>query len=172
MTPRAKKPTRKELARPHALGPLIAERTLTVAGHDDSFVHVRVGKPRKDSATGDYFCPFSIKGLHPQRVHEAWGMDSMQALQNALQAIRIELAPHADRLRWEGGQDGWLGFPKVIPDLFGPAFIQRLEKLVDRETDRFARSLEEASRRAEQPGRGKKKPPPTSSARRTRPARG
>lgn len=103
-----------------------------------------------------YFCPFSLKGLHTQRVHEAWGMDSMQALQNALQAIRVELAPHADSLRWEGGQDGWLGFPKVIPDLFGPAFTQRLEKMVDRETDRFARSLEEASRRAEPAARGKR----------------
>ncbi|WNG41684.1 hypothetical protein F0U61_54405 [Archangium violaceum] len=82
-------------------------------------------------------------------------MDSMQALQNALQAIRIELAPHADSLRWEGGQEGWLGFPKVIPDIFGPAFTQHLVKVVDREVDRFARSLEEASRRAEPSGRGK-----------------
>ncbi|HEX5748058.1 MAG TPA: hypothetical protein VFZ09_17585 [Archangium sp.] len=83
-------------------------------------------------------------------------MDSMQALQNALQAIRLELTPHADTLSWAGGQDGWLGFPKVIPDLFGPAFTLRLEKMVEKETDRFARTLESTHRRAGQPAHGKR----------------
>jgi len=71
----------------------------------------------------------------------------MQALQNALQAIRLALAPHASSLKWEGGQDGWLGFPKVIPDLFGTTFTQRLETMVDREVERFARTQEAAHRR-------------------------
>lgn len=48
----------------------------------------------------------------------------MQALQNALQAVRLELALHADCMRWEGGQNSWLGFPKTIPDLFGPQFTR------------------------------------------------
>ena len=84
-------------------------------------------------------------------------MDSMQALQNALQAIRLELTPHAKALSWTGGQDGWLGFPKVIPDLFGPTFSLRLEKLVDQETDRFARALESAHRRSRAPSSNKKR---------------
>lgn len=151
MASRAKKPTtRKAAARPRALGVLIAERILTGIEGNEPRVRIRLGKPRKDRVTGDYFCPFSLQGLREQRVHEAWGMDSLQALQNALQAIRVELAPHAGTLSWEGGMDGWLGFPKAIPDLFGPAFTLRLEKLVDRETDRFARSLESAHRRTEQ----------------------
>ncbi|PTL76612.1 hypothetical protein [Vitiosangium sp. GDMCC 1.1324] len=146
MAPRAKKPTTQK-DKPQVRGPFIAERTLTDIERDGSSVRIRIRKPRKDPATGDYSCSFSIEGLGAQRVHDAWGMDSMQALQNAFQAIRIELAPHAHRLRWAGGQDGWLGFPKVIPDIFGPSFTQRLEGLVERETHRFARRLESASRR-------------------------
>jgi len=127
----------------------MAERTLTRAGLEDALVHIRVGRPRKDRATGDYFCPFSLEGLGNRTNHEAWGIDSMQALQNALQAIRLALAPHVSSLKWEGGQDGWLGFTKAIPDLFGPTFTQRLEGMVDREVERFARTQEAAHRRTQ-----------------------
>jgi uncharacterized protein DUF6968 len=135
----------------------MAERLLAIVEHG-ALVRIRIGKPRKDRATGDYFCPFSIEGLGAQKAREAWGIDSMQALQNALQAIRLELAPHANTLSWVGGQDGWLGFPKVIPDLFGPKFTRRLEALVDRETDRFARALEATSRHEEtEPAGGRRR---------------
>lgn len=158
MATRAKRPTtKKKSAGPRALGTVIAERTLTVAGQGDSSARIRIGKPRKDRATGDYFCPYALEGLGDQKASEAWGMDSMQALQNALQSIRLELTPHARNLSWAGGQEGWLGFPKVIPDLFGPMFTLRLEKLVDRETDRFARSLESAHRRNAAPSSNKRR---------------
>ncbi|HZI03274.1 MAG TPA: hypothetical protein VEZ71_04595, partial [Archangium sp.] len=140
-----------------ALGTVIAERTLTIVGQEDSSARIRIGKPRKDRATGDYFCPYTLEGLGDRTIREAWGMDSIQALQNALQAIRLELAPHTNTLSWTGGQDGWLGFPKVIPDLFGPAFSLRLEKLVDQETDRFARSLESTHRRNRAPSSNEKR---------------
>jgi hypothetical protein len=69
-----------------------------------------------------------------------------------MQAIRKVLLPHAKRLRWVGSQPGGLGFPMAIPEIFGVEFSQRLEGMVQRETDRFGRSLERASRRAvEQP---------------------
>ncbi|WNG62379.1 hypothetical protein F0U59_52550 [Archangium gephyra] len=152
MNTRAKKSTtKKQATKPRALGTVIAERTLTVDGQGNSSVWIRIGKPRKNRTTGDYFCPYTFEGLGDREVREAWGMDSIQALQNTLQAIRLELAPHADKLSWAGGQEGWLGFPKVIPDIFGPVFALRLEKMVERETDRFARALESTHRRAGQP---------------------
>lgn len=158
MVTRAKRPnTKKTSAGPRALGTVIAERTLTVVGQGDSSARIRIGKPRKDRTTGDYFCPYTLEGIGDSKVREAWGMDSMQALQNALQAIRLDLTPHTNTLSWAGGQDGWLGFPKVIPDLFGPAFTLRLEKLVDRETDRFARSLESPHRRNAAPSSNKRR---------------
>jgi hypothetical protein len=64
----------------------------------------------------------------------------------ALQAIRVELEPHAATLSWVGGAQGSLGFPRVIPELFGVDLSRRLERMVDRETDRFARSLESRAR--------------------------
>src|SRR3712207_1676313 len=158
MATRAKRPTtKKKSARPRMLGTVIAERTLTVVGQGDSSARIRIGKPRKDRTTGDYFCPYTLEGLGDQKASEAWGMDSMQALQNALQGIRLALTPHANTLSWAGGQEGWLGFPKVIPDLFGPTFTLRLEKLVERETDRFARALETAHQRGRPPSSNKTK---------------
>lgn len=157
MATRAKSATtKKRSAGLRALGTVIAERTLTVGGQRGSSARIRIGKPRKDRATGDYFCPYTLEGLGDRKVHEAWGVDSIQALQNALQAIRLELTPHASTLSWAGGEDGWLGFPKMIPDLFGPTFSLRLEKLVDRETDRFARALESTHHRVGQPGQRKR----------------
>lgn len=147
MATRAKRtPPKKKAAVSRARSQVIAERILTV-GRSDSTVHVRVEKPRKDRGTGDYVCRVSIEGALGAKQREAWGVDSMQALHNALQSIRAELAPHADELSWAGGQDGWLGFPKMIPDVFGPAFTTHLEALVDRETERFARAVEADSQR-------------------------
>jgi hypothetical protein len=158
MATRAKKPvTKKKEALSRALGTVIAERSLMIVGQGDSLARIRIGKPRKDRATGDSFCPFILEGIGEQKVRRAWGIDSMQALQNALQAVRLELAPHAEDLEWEGGQDGGLGFPKTIPDLFGPTFTRHLEGLMDREVDRFARTLEATHRRTGSAG-GKKRP--------------
>jgi hypothetical protein len=129
-----------------SLGPIIAERILTVVG-SKAHVHVRLGKPKKDRISGDYNCPFIIDGLGESKVQQASGIDAMQALQLAMQAIRKALLPHSKRLRWEGSQPGGLGFPMTIPEVFGVKFSQQLEGLVQRETDRFGRSLEKASRR-------------------------
>jgi hypothetical protein len=146
MSTRVKKPaTKKDAAMSRVLGTVIAERTLTRVEHANALVRIRIGRPRKERATGDYICPVAIEGIGDRKLCQAHGIDSMQALQNALQAIRLELAPHTSSLSWAGGQEGWLGFPKVIPDLFGPKFTQRVEGLVDREVDRFARSLEATS---------------------------
>lgn len=130
-----------------ALGPIVAERILARAGRADSLVRVLVGKPKKDRASDNYFCPYRIEGLGREQVQQAWGVDAIQALQSAMQAIRVELEPHAEGLEWLGGQGGTLGFPKMIPDAFGPKLSRRLEKLVDRETDRHARALMRAGRR-------------------------
>lgn len=146
MASRTLRPAKKKAAPSRPLGTIIAERRLTLVGDGRASLRIRVGKPRKDRATGDFFCPYSIDGLGDGQVGQAWGIDSMQALQNVHQAIRVELEPHAGTVQWEGGQEGWLGFPKVIPSLFGPEFTRHLEHLVERETDRFARNLERSSK--------------------------
>jgi hypothetical protein len=131
----------------------MAERVLRVVGSRESTVRVRLGRPRRDRSSGDYFCPFAIEGLEEDTVHQAWGMDSMQALQSAMQAIRLVLAPHTKRLRWDGREQGSLGFPMAIPEIFGVRFSRRLERMVEQETNRFGRSLERAGR-----GRSSRRP--------------
>lgn len=136
------------------LGTVIAVRQLAIAGAPEASVRVRLGKPRKDRATGDYFCPFVIQGLGKEEVQQAWGIDSMQALQSAMQAIRFALAPHAKKLAWVGSPADGLGFPMTIPELFGTKFSRRLEGLVERETNRFGRALERAHKQRAAKGRG------------------
>jgi hypothetical protein len=140
-------PEGRRLSVATALGTILAERTLTLAGSKKR-VHVRLGRPKKDRLGGDYTCPFIIKGLGKSAVQQASGIDSMQALQLAMQAVRKALLPYAKQLRWVGSEAGSLGFPMAIPEIFGVKFSQRLEGIVQRETDRFGRSLERAGRRA------------------------
>lgn len=126
------------------LGTVVAERILRIVGPHEATVRIRFGKPRKDRSSGDFFCPFLIEGLEEETVRQAWGMDSMQALQSAMQAVRLALAPHARRLKWDGGAQGTLGFPMAVPDLFGARFSRRLERIVERETNQHGRALERA----------------------------
>jgi hypothetical protein len=130
-----------------SFGTIVAERTLTLVGRTAAQVRIIIGKPRKDRRSSDYCCPYRLEGMGDGRVQESWGVDSVQALQLAMQAIRVQLEPHSDSLEWLGGQGGSLGFPKVIPDVLGPKLTRRLEKLVERELDRHARTLERRGRR-------------------------
>jgi hypothetical protein len=129
-----------------SVGTIVAERTLTLVGRAAAQVRVVIGKPRKDRGSSDYFCPYRLEGMGEGQPQQAWGVDSVQALQSAMQAIRVQLEPHTDNLQWLGGRGGSLGFPKVIPDVLGPKLTRRLEKMVERELDRHARMLERRSR--------------------------
>lgn len=72
MATSAKRPTTKKKSEgPRALGTVIAERTLMVGWQGDSSARIRIGKPRKDRATGDYFCPYTLEGLGDRTVREA-----------------------------------------------------------------------------------------------------
>jgi hypothetical protein len=154
----------RRLSMPSTLGIVIAERTLTTAG-SKARVRVLLGRPKKDRFGGDYTCPFVIEGLGESTVRQASGIDSMQALQFAMQAIRKALIPHAKQLRWVGSEPGGLGFPMAIPEIFGVEFSQRLEDMVQRATDHFGQSLERSSRR------NTKHPPPASLKTKTRSGR-
>lgn len=130
-----------------SFGTIVAERTLTLVGRTAAQVRVIIGKPKKDRGSSDYFCPYRLEGIGEGQLQQAWGVDSVQALQSAMQAIRVQLESHTNELEWLGGRGGSLGFPKVIPDVFGPKLTLRLEKMVERELDRHARTLERRSRR-------------------------
>lgn len=85
-----------------SLGVVVAERTLTLVGRPSARVLIVVGKPRKDRRSGDAFCPYRIEGVGDEQLQQAGGIDSVQALQSAMQAVRAQLEPHADKLEWAG----------------------------------------------------------------------
>lgn len=69
----------------------------------------------------------------------------MQAFQLALEAVRLELEPHATALSWYG-EPGETGFPQYVPYTFGGRFRKRLEAIVHREVEREAARLERRSK--------------------------
>lgn len=96
------------------LGDVVAQRELEVDGGAGRAV-VRVGRPAPDPREGgDWRCPFQIVGLGDEAVHEAFGIDGVQALQLCFQMIDIHLASErrGRKLTWLGGQD--LGFFPIV----------------------------------------------------------
>lgn len=94
-----------------ALSKIIGSRVLTAgSGKHKRRVTVRLGVPRRFK--GGYRCHYQIKGLGDDSIRFGAGVDSIQALQIALQNIGAELylTHRRAKLRLEGLKD--LGFPK------------------------------------------------------------
>lgn len=85
-------------------------------------------------------CPFQIAGIGRSRVEHAFGLDAIQALQIALQGIRVQLEGHAKGATWEGGEQGDPGFPQVVP-AFGLAFDRHMSRIIAREEKRHVREV-------------------------------
>ena len=122
------------------LGSLVAERQLQ--GELPSQIAVlKIGKPRKEPG-GDWYCPYRISGIGFQGVRKARGIDALQALLMAIEAVRTILDEHETKWTWEGGEEGESGIPRVVPTFYGKEFARRLGDLIDRELEAFARQAE------------------------------
>ena len=102
---------------------VIARRELVALGRDGErrSVEVRLGKPTPSDrggggggGGGEWTCAVQIVGLGPERIKEAFGVDSVQAIQLALRLATIDLHSLASanslRLEWLGGEIGfWPG---------------------------------------------------------------
>jgi hypothetical protein len=107
-------------------------------------VTVQLGRPRR-RRTGEFECPYRVRGLGRARIGRALGEDSVQALQLAFEAVRLALEPDAAALSWYG-ESGETGFPQFVPYTFGGRFRKRLEAIVNRAIEREARRLEHRSK--------------------------
>jgi hypothetical protein len=116
-------------------------------------VTVQLGQPRR-RRTGEFECPYRVRGLGRVKIGRALGEDSVQALQLVFEAVRQELEPHAAILTWYGGERGETGFPQYVPYTFGGRFRKRLEATVSREIAREARRLEHRSRARRKASKG------------------
>lgn len=66
----------------------------------------------------------------------------MDAMMNAFQLVRGKLGKRADSLSWACGHEmGCIGITRPVPDFFGLAFRKRIDRLLDREVERFVGRL-------------------------------
>jgi hypothetical protein len=89
------------------IGEVIAERRLYVEGEPDRVVRVLLGKPvRRPTASNEDFslCPYQIVGLGNETIRAAGGVDSIQALQLAMEMVGADL-----HLRYGGSLQAALG---------------------------------------------------------------
>ena len=119
---------------PIRFGTVVAARHL-VTVDDERPVTVELGVPRR-RRTGEWACPYRIRGLGRARSRQAFGEDSIQALHLALELVRLELEPFRAQLAWADGEPGELFFPRYVPYYFGERFARKLGDMLDREIHR------------------------------------
>jgi hypothetical protein len=106
------------------VGDVIASRLLEIREPSGSIkeVTVSIGRPRAfPDPPHDYFVPYHIVGIGPEKVHYAAGVDAVQALQLVMQVIGDHLAAlngdSGGAMSWDAGQaEGDFGFPVYKAD--------------------------------------------------------
>ncbi len=81
-----------------------------------------------------------IRGLPERHQHDVPGVDSLQALVEAIQGIRFHLARSGLPITWEGGEVGDYGIYRSLAG-FSVPMTRRLERLVDREITKLVRTM-------------------------------
>src|SRR5882724_11909197 len=129
------------------LGKVIATRRLNVLGGGRRPVTIRIGRPRR-VRVGEWACPVQFAGLGETLHIAGRGVDSCQALVEALAGIHYTLAQSGSRFSWSSIKDE-TGFPRAVPYSFGPKFTARVNQHIDRELERFVQSTRRRLKRKE-----------------------
>ena len=92
-------------------------------------VIVRIGIPRPEPRPYEWVCYFQIVGLSGNKVQRAYGIDGLQAITIAADAIRKRLNKLRDAQ--VGGVSYEFCFPKLMPTSYGLEFHRELVRLID-----------------------------------------
>ncbi len=95
-------------------------------------VTVRLGRPEK-VADENWRCLLELDGLTADMRRSVHGVDAIQALQNALEAVATAIRESGRVLTWYGGEPGDAGFRRAVPTYLGPQFASDIEALIERE---------------------------------------
>jgi hypothetical protein len=156
-------------------GAVIAERRLNPPDAPGRSIVVSLGKPRKTKGADDWRCPFRIDGTGIRKVEYGYGVDAFQALTMALEGIRYFLDRLDTPLVWGGMLKDHSGFQRVIPwlpefhslreadgtsakPLAVARYTRRIERLVDREADRWGREMKRKHLAAKRRKTGRRAP--------------
>jgi hypothetical protein len=131
---------------------VIASRRFRLWRGEKASTHTaKIGLPRR-ARTGEWVCSCWISGLGDRTAEIVRGVDSVQAIVLAFEAIRQKLKTLKGRVSWPGSKDP-MDFPQYVPIYYGPELTRRLERLIDREVRRTGRMLKA---RQEKPARRKR----------------
>jgi len=119
---------------------------------------VRIGRPQMVPASSVWRCPFEVRGLPEPTRDFGFGVDSIHAIQMALDGIRRVLVMSDIDLNWEGVRAADPGFPMMIPKGFGREFEQRMNKMIADQLEERIRPFRERSERREAERQARKKP--------------
>jgi hypothetical protein len=123
---------------PSVLGTVVAEREYRSARRK---VIVQIGTPRRASWKTDFQCPIRIVIGGKSTLNAAYGIDSVQALMLAFDAVEAELTAISPPVRWIGGsRPGDTGIYRRITMSLGREFDEKLQRLVDGEVERQLRA--------------------------------
>src|SRR5882762_9859251 len=94
----------------------VATRRLHYGARGSRVVTVRIQAPRK-TGKEEWVCRFGISGLKNGASGSAHGVDGIQALLLALEAVRLTLDRSGAIFSWLGG-DNETGFPRLVPTYY------------------------------------------------------
>ena len=110
----------------------IAKRRLSVDGDPGRTVMITIYVPRLDPDPAlDWRCDFEIRGAVDESEHGN-GIDSLQALVNAIQGVRKYLDDSGLVLTWNGAEPGQHWVPYTVPQFFDLAFEREIIEEIDR----------------------------------------
>jgi hypothetical protein len=127
--------------RPRVANP-IAVRRLAVAGEPGREIIITIGKPRPEADPSVWRCSFLVEGIPHARRRVAHGVDSLQALQMAIEGARHVICEAGVVCAWNDGEPGDIGIPRTVPSFEGSGFAQKIERYIDRELERFTRAAQ------------------------------
>src|SRR6266446_8328926 len=111
------------------IGRVVASRVLTQQNGHTPKATVSIGCPRRLLRTS-WECRFLIEGMGAPIVGRAGGVDTLQALLQAVEGVRVSLEQTGKPFVWLDPQDG-LGFPFLVPLSHGKSLEDRVRKLID-----------------------------------------
>ena len=110
----------------------IASRVLRAPG--GKVVRIVLGSPYQDpkDPNGDWSCPFEVTGLDEELRGEGHGVDSLQAVIEALRGIRLTLGSRSRDLCWLSDTEGDVGLPMIV-GYDEPGYTALLESIIEAE---------------------------------------
>ena len=121
------------------IGRVVASRVLIQQNAHSQKVTVSIGCPRRLRRTS-WECRFLIEGMGAPIIGRAGGVDTLQALLQAVEGVRVGLEQTGHRFVWLDPQDG-LGLPFLVPLSHGKRLEDRVRKIIDQDRAEWEKEI-------------------------------